>query len=141
MKDPIEALKNGYQTALQAKSVSGFQVPFYKILAETHEDTYYHVMGTTVVDDSDKEDFQTECTITIGCVAPFNHNYPDVDKADEIANQALQTINVKAGSYIPLTGFFIITTSLDNSTSIIKEEPNGKASVRILRFRHIIGES
>ena len=141
MKDPGQALKTAYSTALQVLSVNSKQVLFYKQVPESANDIYTYVSDYTMVDDSNKDTFQTECTITVNCVAPYHNAWGDITMVDDIADQVLQTINVKAGSYLSLTGFSLITTSLDNSSEFTREENGATASVRTLRFRHIIGES
>ena len=141
MKDPGQALKDAYSTALQALSVNSLKVPFYKTLKEAQGQYYMYVSDYTAVDDSNKDDFQTECTITVNCTYVGNRGYQDETFVDDMANQVLQTINVKATSYISLTGFSLITTSLDNSIELTGNSKDEAALIRALRFRHIIGES
>lgn len=141
MQDPSQALKNAYSTALNNLSVNSQQVPFYKYPKRPLGKKYMYIEDVGLVDDSPKDSYQTTATITVVIVAPYREGRSDTTMADDIANQVLQTINIKAGSYISLTGFFLITTSLENSSQFIREEKNGMAIVRTLRFRHIIGES
>lgn len=141
MKDPSVALKNAYKTALDNLSVNSRQTPFHKYLKEATATKYMYIAGLDIIDDSPKDSFQSIASITIACVAPFNNAYGDTSEADDIADQVNQTINVKAGSYLSLTGFFLITTSLENSSEFIREEKGETQLVRTLRFRHIIGES
>lgn len=141
MKDPGQALKDAYDTALQALPVNSQQVLFFKQLQESPSGRYMYISDYTATDDSAKDSFQTDCTITVNCVAPYHNAHGDITMADDIANEVLQKINVKAGSYLSLTGFFLITTTLDNSSEFIREENGVMASVRTLRFRHVIGES
>jgi len=143
MNDPMKALKNAYDSALGNISVGSLQIPFYKVVNDSANEDYMYIQDFTMVESSAKDDYQTECTITIAIASNYNNAYGDIDSGDDIANKILQTINVKAGNYLDLTGdgFYVITTSLDNSTSAVRQEKDGTSLVRTLRFRHIIGES
>lgn len=142
MKSPAKALKNAYESTLQALTVGGQQTHFYKALKKVTNPRYMYISGYTATDVSDKDGFMTEVTLSVTCVAPYDGSNGQVDEADDIADQVIQAVVVKAGNYMNVVGFFIITLTLDDSgMSRPDEQQNETASIRTLRFRHIIGES
>lgn len=142
MKSPAKALKNAYETALQALSVGGQQTHFFKSLKQATGPRYMYISDYTENQRSTKDAFGTEVTMGITCVAPFDGSNGQIDEADDMADQVIQTVVVEPGSYMSITGFYNIVITLDDSgMSRPREEQNGTASVRTLRFRHIIGES
>jgi len=148
MKDPSKALKNAYKAKLNNIVVGTKQVQFFKKRPPSSFKNYIMIGGMTVVDDQDKDTFQTVCTATIMCVTHYYGGHGDADKADDIANKVMELINTKAGSYLDLTadGFRILITTLDQSMDSIQTPVKGNKQsetevTRILRFRHTIAES
>jgi len=148
MKDPTKSLKNAYKAALNNVVVGNKQVPFFKKAPPTKVKKYYMLAGVTVIDDQDKDSFQSVCTVTVKCIANYFGGHGDADQADDLANKAMEVINTKAGSYLDLTadGFEILITALDQSTDGIQNPVRGNKQsetevTRILRFRHTVSES
>ncbi len=148
MTDPTKALKDAYLAKLNLIVVNDKQILAFKKVPPTAHKNYIMIGLVTVVDDQDKDSFQSNCTVTVKCMSQYHGGHGETDQADDIANKVMELINTKAGSYLDLTadGFFIITTELDQSMDKIETPVKGNKKsetevVRILRFRHIVGES
>ena len=142
MNNPSVALQTAYYTALTSPvlSVDGVTIPVYSDMAPTSATGSYIVLGQqTFVDDADKQVFGTEATQNVTVVTTFDSDMGGKKLSSRIADVVMQRIRVRAR--LPLTGFNMITSTLDSYLTISEQSPTRTIIRAEMRFRHILEQS
>ena len=142
MNNPSVALQTAYYTKLTspALTVDGVTIPVYSDMAPTSATGSYIVLGQqTFVDDADKEAFGTEATQNVTVVTTFDSDMGGKKLSSRIADVVMQRIRVRAR--FAVTGFNMITSTLDSYLTISEQSPTRTIIRAELRFRHILEQS
>lgn len=139
MNNPSVALQTAYYTALTSPviTVGGVNIPVYSDMAPTSQTGAYIVLGAqTFVDDADKEVFGAEGTQSVTVVTAFDSDIGGKKQSSDIANQVTKRIRVRAR--LPMTGFNMITSTLDSYVTLTERTATTTIIRAELRFRHKI---
>jgi len=141
MKDAGYELRKAYYDRLNNITVNATTIPFYDIVPTTASEPYMYVSDYTANDFGDKTTYGQEVTITLHVVTRQGNTEGGRKDNDDVANEIIEQIRTRSQNYLSLTNHYIITTTLDNTTSIVEGVEGGKIVRRLIRFRHIIAEN
>lgn len=119
---------------------AGAWLGVYSDMAPTSATGAYIVLGQqTFVDDADKQVFGTEATQNVTVVTTFDSDVGGKKLTSQIADAILKRIRVRAR--LPMTGFNMITSTLDSYLTISEQSPTRTIIRAEMRFRHILEQS
>ena len=138
MNNPSVALQTAYYTALTspALTVGGNTIPVYSDMAQNSATNYIVLGQQTIVDDADKEVFGSQMTQSVTVVTTFDSDIGGKKLSSQIADAVMQRIRTRAR--LALTGFNMITSTLDSYVTISEKTSTTTVIRAELRFRHII---
>lgn len=138
MNNPSVALQTAYYTALTspALTVGGNIIPVYSDMAQNSATNYIVLGQQTIVDDADKEAFGSQMTQSVTVVTTFDSDIGGKKLSSQIADAVMQRIRTRAR--LALTGFNMITSTLDSYVTISEKTSTTTVIRAELRFRHII---
>jgi hypothetical protein len=138
MNNPSVALQTAYYTALTspALTVGGNTIPVYSDMAQNSATNYIVLGQQTIVDDADKEAFGSQMTQSVTVVTTFDSDIGGKKLSSQIADAVMQRIRTRAR--LALTGFNMITSTLDSYVTISEKTSTTTVIRAELRFRHII---
>ena len=142
MKDLNYVLRKAYYDRLNNVVVDSSPIPFYDTVPTTASEPYMYVSDFTSFDRGDKSTFGQEATITLVVVTKQGNTEGGRKSSDDIANKIIEEIRTRSANYLTLgNDHYIITTTLDNTSSFIESVEGGKLVIRSIRFRHITSEN
>ena len=140
MKDPTSELRKAYRTALNGNldNLAGGDVPVYDLPPENAAYPFVRFGNITIVDDSNFTEYGSIMTMGIEVVNKFAGGTGNRRENEYISDQIMHLIRTRTS--MAMTGFYIITTTVDMATDLDEAIPGGKLQRRIITFRHHIGE-
>ena len=143
MNLPSEELQKAYFTALNGQlSIGGSNVPVFDVVPPDTDYPYVHLAGMNVVESNFNIDKRITDIITdVDVVTGFDGSFGGKKQAYGISDQVIGIIRKVPGSYLSLSGFTMLTATLDSA--FVREEQNDTHTLFInrLRFRHKIQEN
>jgi hypothetical protein len=139
MKDPGYSLRKAYFSKLNGYiTLNSNDVKVYDNVPNYAEYPYVQIANISTSDESTKDNFNTNCVVTIQVYTGTNgYSYSKKD-ADDISNQVLQLLISKTSKPDASPDFSIITAQLESST-YLETQYDGFFEVRkIIRIRNII---
>jgi len=142
MKDPNFALRRAYFQRLNgALNYNGENVPVYNRPPDEDKYPFVVLSSQTSIDESNKTSYQWECTLLVDVVTGFDGNYGGFQQADYIANQIIGLIRTRQIEYLDLgEDFQMVTSTVDDMTTIDSQSNSHYICRKLIRFRHIINQ-
>jgi len=139
MKDVGFAIRKAYYSKLNgAVSLNASNVPVYDNVPDSANYPYIQVSNVSVVDNSTKDNFNSNCVVTVQVFTGTDGtNYSKAD-ADNITNQVMGLLINRSSLPDASPDFKVITNSLE-STTYIESQFDGFYEVRkVIRIRNIV---
>lgn len=139
MKDVGYSLRKAYYAKLNgAVTLNAVAVPVYDNVPDSANYPYIQVSNVSVVDNSTKSNFNSNCVVTIQVFTGTDGtNYSKAD-ADTISNQVMQLL-INRSSLPDASPDFKVITNLLESTGYIESQFDGFYEVRkVIRIRNIV---
>lgn len=140
MKDTAKAIRTAYYSALNnVVTLNSSPVPFYDQVPSGAAFPYMYVSDFTCVEETTKDVFGWNATITIVAAMKYTANYGGQSDIDNIAGQIENIVRGAATTSQPLSflpDFMNVITELDQSNFFKVEAPDGIVFYRTLKFRH-----
>jgi hypothetical protein len=139
MKDVGYSLRKAYYAKLNgAVTLNAVAVPVYDNVPDSANYPYIQVSNVSVVDNSTKSNFNSNCVVTIQVFTGTDGtNYSKAD-ADTISNQVMQLL-IDRSSLPDASPDFKVITNLLESTGYIESQFDGFYEVRkVIRIRNIV---
>ena len=144
MKDSSKSIRTAYYNALNnVVTLNSLPVPFYDQVPSNTAYPYMYVSGFTCVEETTKDVFGWNATITIVAAMKYPANYGGQSDIDGIAEQIENIVRGAATTSQPLSfapGFQNIITQLDQGSFFKVSVADGIVFYRTLKFRHRIQE-
>jgi len=141
MNLPNKALQTAYYQALNGNiSHGGSNVPVYDIPKDA-DYPYIVFVSQNTVEDVTKDDFGYEIVFELDVVTGFEGSFGGKSQAYDISDDVVQAIRTRTANYLSLSGFTMITTTLDSSLILQEDYENYVLYINKLRFRHKIQEN
>ena len=140
MKDPGIALRTEYKTLLSDIVYNNRLVPVYDVVPLNATYPHIKIGDRTLLDRSNKTWYGTEVTQQIQVIDRFPANYGSRTSVYTIVQQAKLRIR-KIRERLNITGFNVITATVDNENTIQELTDTYFYFRNILTFRHIIEEN
>jgi len=142
MNLPNKALQTAYYQALNGNiSYGGSNVPVYDIVPKDADYPFIVFVSQNTIEDVTKDDFGTEIVFELDVVTGFEGSFGGKSQAYDISNDVVQAIRTRTANYLSLSGFTMITTTLDSSLILQEDYENYVLYINKLRFRHKIQEN
>jgi len=142
MNLPNKALQTAYYQALNGNiSYDGSNVPVYDIVPKDADYPYIVFVSQNTIEDVTKDDFGTEIVFELDVVTGFEGSFGGKSQAYDISDDVVQAIRTRTANYLSLSGFTMITTTLDSSLILQEDYENYVLYINKLRFRHKIQEN
>ena len=142
MNLPNKALQTAYYQALNGNiSYDGSNVPVYDIVPKDADYPFIVFVSQNTIEDVTKDDFGTEIVFELDVVTGFEGSFGGKSQAYDISNDVVQAIRTRTANYLSLSGFTMITTTLDSSLILQEDYENYVLYINKLRFRHKIQEN
>jgi len=139
MKDVGYSLRKAYYAKLNgAVTLNAVAVPVYDNVPDSANYPYIQVSNVSVVDNSTKSNFNSNCVVTIQVFTGTDGtNYSKAD-ADTISNQVMGLL-IDRTSLPDASPDFKVITNLLESTGYIESQFDGFYEVRkVIRIRNIV---
>lgn len=139
MKDVGYSLRKAYYSKLNgAVSLNASNVAVYDNVPDNAQYPYIQISNVSVSDSSTKDNFNSNCVVTVQVFTGTDGtNYSKAD-ADNITNQVMQLLINRSSLPDASPDFKVITNSLE-STSYIESQFDGFYEVRkVIRIRNIV---
>ena len=142
MNLPNKALQTAYYQALNGNiSFGGSNVPVYDIVPKDADYPFIVFVSQNTIEDVTKDDFGTEIVFELDVVTGFEGSFGGKSQAYDISNDVVEAIRTRTANYLSLSGFTMITTTLDSSLILQEDYENYVLYINKLRFRHKIQEN
>ena len=142
MNLPSRLLQVAYYQALNGNiSYGGSNVPVYDVVPKG-ADYPYILLGSQLVTETK---FNTDTRITdvifdVDVVTGFEGAFGGKSQAYDISEDVINAIRKTPGTYLSLSGFKMLTATLENSIILQEESETHILYINKLRFRHIISQ-
>ena len=138
MRDPSLALRKAYFEALDGMV---YDVPVFNRPPNREKYPFILLSNQTAVDISDKTSYCWECTILVDIVTGFDGDFGGGMQADEIGEEVIGIIRTRAEGYLDLGAELqVVTTTIDDVSSIDSQSQTHYIYRKLIRFRHIINQ-
>lgn len=139
MKDVGYSLRKAYYGKLNgAVSLNATVVPVYDNVPDTASYPYIQVSNISVIDDSTKDSFNSNCVVTVQVFTGTDGTNYSKSDADAISNQVMQLL-INRSSLPDASPDFKVITNLLESTGYIESQFDGFFEVRkVIRIRNIV---
>ena len=140
MKLPSKQVQIAYYTALNGNvTYNSAEVPVYDVVP-TASSYPYIVLGDQIINDrpSTKDSFITDVTMQVDVVTGFEGNYGGKSQMYDISSDVTDIIRTRVP--LSLTGFTMITSTLDLASIIVEQTDTHILYINRIRFRHLIQE-
>lgn len=143
MNDPQFQVRNAYKTALNNLVVGTYTVPFFHVPTRPARRPYVYLQSMSVAGTHHtKTSWASTITVTLGIKQIYRNDKDGYKLIDDIVDKVIQTLIVRPGSYLPLTGFEMITATLvGGEVPPAKDLRSGKEVERTLIIEHIITQN
>ena len=143
MKLPSEELQKAYYTALNGNITSGgSNVPVFDVVPPDEDYPYIHMVGQNVVESNFNSDKRiTDIIMEVDVVTGYDGSFGGKKIMYQISEDVVELIRLTAGNYVSLSGFTMLTATLDSSFSREEESQTHVLFINRLRFRHKIQEN
>ena len=143
MKLPSEELQKAYYTALNGNITSGgSNVPVFDVVPPDEDYPYIHIVGQNVVESNFNSDKRiTDIIMELDVVTGYDGSFGGKKAMYEISEDVIELIRQTPGNYVSLSGFTMLTATLDSSFSREEESQTHVLFINRLRFRHKIQEN
>jgi hypothetical protein len=142
MKDASTIIRSAYYTALNnVVTLNSASVPFFDQVPSNTAYPYMYVSDFTCVEETTKDFFGWNATITIVAAMKYAANFGGQSDIDNIAGQIENIVRGSTTSSQPLSfapNFQNVITELDQSNFFKTEVADGIVFYRTLKFRHRI---
>jgi hypothetical protein len=142
MKDPATAIRTAYYNALNnVVTLNSSPVPFYDQVPSNAAYPYMYVSDFTCVEETTKDNFGWNATVTIVTAMKYPANYGGQSDIDNIAGQIENLVRGANTTSQPLSflpNFQNVITEMDQSNFFRAQVPDGIMFYRTLKFRHRI---
>ena len=144
MKDTSTALRTAYFNALNnVITLNSVPVPFYDQVPSNALYPYVYVSDFTCTEETTKDAFGYNATITVVCAMKYDANYGGESDIDVIAGQVENIVRGATPASEPLSflpNFQHVITQLDQTNFFRAQAPDGVIFYRTLKFRHRVQE-
>jgi len=141
MNLPNKALQTAYYQALDGEiSYGGSNVPVYDVVPEDADYPYIVFISQNVVEEPTKDDFGTEIVFELDVVTGFGGSFGGKSMAYDISDDVVEAIRTRTANYLSLSGFTMVTTTLDSSFIVQEQSETEILYINKLRFRHKINQ-
>lgn len=141
MNLPNKALQIAYYQALNGNiSHDGNSVPVYDVVPPTAEYPYLLLGSQSTIEDPTKDDFGYEIVIDVDVVTGFEGSFGGKSDVYDISQDVINTIRTRTPNYLSLSGYSMVTTTLDSSFILQEHHETHVLYINKLRFRHKIQE-
>jgi hypothetical protein len=139
MKDPGYSIRKAYYDALNTLIVINSQVvPIYDNIPDSANYPYIQISNVSMTDESTKNNFNSNCVVTIQIYTGTDGTSYSKKDADEISNSVMQILLSRATRLNGGTDFKIVTAILENAT-YLETQYDGFFEIRkIIRIRNIV---
>lgn len=135
MKFPANILQQRLYERLSGINHNAKNVPFYDYVPDTIDPPFLNYISDTFTDDSSKNDYSFNTTVTLEVVTAFTGR----KSANEITDSVLQALITDSTAYPDLSpDFKIYHIQLDNAFDQHEDTQTGTLLRKILRFRFLI---
>ncbi len=145
MTDPSTAIRTSYYTALNNHvTLNAVPVPFYDQVPSNAAYPYMYVSDYTCTEDTTKDAFGYNATITLVAVMKYPANSGGESDIDVIAGQIENIIRGATTWSDPISflpDFINVITQLDQTNYFRAQAPDGILFYRTLKFRHRVQEA
>jgi len=142
MNLPNKALQTAYYQALNGNiSYGGSNVPVNDVVPKDADYPFIVFVSQNVVEQPTKDDFGTEIVFELDVVTGFEGSFGGKSQAYDISDDVVQAIRTRTANYLSLSGFTMVTTTLDSSFILQEDYENYVLYINKLRFRHKIQEN
>lgn len=139
MNLPNKALQTAYYQALNGNiSHSGNVVPVYDVVPKDADYPFIVFVSQNVIEEPTKDDFGTEVVFELDVVTGFEGSFGGKSMAYDISDDVVEAIRTRTANYLSLSGFTMVTTTLDSSLILQEDYENYVLYINKLRFRHKI---
>lgn len=142
MKDANKTIRTAYYNALNnVVRFNSAGVPFYDQVPSTAAYPYIYVSDYTATEETTKDFFGQNVTITLVAAMKYPANYGGQSDVDGIANQVATIVRGTLTTDQPLSfapDFQNVITQMDQSNFFKQEVADGIVFYRTLKFRHRI---
>lgn len=139
MKDVGYSLRKAYYEKLNGQVLLGdSQVPIYDNIPDTASYPYVQIANISVADSSTKDNFNTNCVVTIQVYTGTDGTSYSKYDADYISNQVMGLLIDRSSLPDASPDFKVITNSFESS-GYIESQFDGFYEVRkVIRIRNIV---
>ena len=95
-------------------------------------------VSQNVIEEPTKDDFGTEVVMDVDVVTGFEGSFGGKSMAYDIADDVVEAIRTRTANYLSLSGFSMVTTTLDSSIALQELTETHILYINKLRFRHKI---
>jgi hypothetical protein len=140
MKDCATTMRSAYYTALNnVVTLNANPVPFYDQVPSDSAYPYIYVSDFTCVEETTKDVFGWNATITVVAAMKYPANYGGQSDIDKIAGQIENIVRGTSTTSQPLSflpDFQNVITQLDQGNFFKVQVVDGVVFYRTLKFRH-----
>ena len=142
MNIPSRLLQVAYFQALNGNiSYGGSNVPVYDVIPQG-ADYPFILLGSQFVNESN---FNTtrqivDVVMDVDITTGFQGSFGGKSQAYDISDQVVNRIRKTPGTYLSLSGFKILTSTLDSANILQDQDETHILYINKLRFRHIISQ-
>jgi len=139
MKDPGYSIRKAYYDALNTLIVINSQVvPIYDNIPDSANYPYIQISNVSMTDESTKNNFNSNCVVTIQIYTGTDGTSYSKKDADEISNSVMQILLNRTTRLDGGADFEIVTGILENAT-YLETQYDGFFEIRkIIRIRNIV---
>jgi len=139
MKDPGYSIRKAYYDALNTLIVINSQVvPIYDNIPDSANYPYIQISNVSMTDESTKNNFNSNCVVTIQIYTGTDGTSYSKKDADEISNSVMQILLNRTTRLDGGADFEIVTAILENAT-YLETQYDGFFEIRkIIRIRNIV---
>lgn len=142
MNLPSRLLQVAYFQALNGSiSYSGSTVPVYDVVPPTANYPYILLGSQLTTETSFNKDVRiTEVVFDVDVVTGFEGAFGGKSQAYDISEDIVNVIRKTPGSYLSLSGYKMLTATLESSIILQEQNETHILYINKLRFRHLISQ-
>jgi hypothetical protein len=139
MKDPAYSIRKAYYDALNTLAYVNYApVPIYDNIPDNAYYPYIQISNISMTDSSTKDNFNSDCVVTLQIFTGTDGTSYSKKDADEISNSVMEKILDRTNRLDGGSDFNIVTATLEGS-SYLETQYDGFFEVRkIIRIRNLV---
>jgi len=142
MNLPSRLLQVAYFQALNGNiSYGGSNVPVYDVIPPNADYPYILLGSQLTTETSFNTDVRiTEVVFDVDVVTGFEGAFGGKSQAYDISEDIINIIRKTPGNYLSLTGYKMLTATLESSLTLQEQDETHILYINKLRFRHLISQ-